>query len=263
MGNVFASIITIGDELLIGQTIDTNSAFIGQELNKIGIWVKRRIAIGDLEDEIIAALQEETNSSKLIILTGGLGPTGDDVTKAALCKYFKSELIVDNTALQNVKNIFINGVQFSLHPAGHIVGSAQIRIEKGGNILVVSGDYKTENDGISGEFEVVKCNTFITESTFGLPIFKWKTQNEIFEEINSWWQNNIENNKTSILIGYSLGKSQRLLKNIDATLAKIYLHGAVFNINETLRTTGVDLPFAERLTPDTVKADFKNAGSKK
>jgi nicotinamide-nucleotide amidase len=106
MSDVNATIITIGDELLIGQTIDTNSAYIAQELNKIGIWVKRRIAIGDLEDEIIAALEEQTNSSKLIILTGGLGPTRDDVTKAALCKYFKSELVVDKTALQNVKNIF-------------------------------------------------------------------------------------------------------------------------------------------------------------
>ncbi len=157
------------------------------------------------------------------------------------------------------ETFFINGVQFSLHPAGHIVGSAQIRVEKGGNVLVVSGDYKTEYDGISGEFEVVKCNTFITESTFGLPVFKWKTQNEIFEEINGWWQNNIENNKTSVLIGYSLGKAQRLLKNMDASLGKIFLHGAVFNINETLRNAGVDLPFAERLTPETLKTEYKNS----
>ena len=101
-----ASIITIGDELLIGQTIDTNSAFIATELNKIGIWVKRRIAVGDEKEEILDALKQQSQDCQLIIITGGLGPTADDVTKPALCEYFDSKIVIDDAALQNVKNIF-------------------------------------------------------------------------------------------------------------------------------------------------------------
>ena len=101
-----AAIITIGDELLIGQTIDTNSAFIGQELNKIGIWVKRRIAVGDVKEEIENALTEQSRDNQVIIITGGLGPTGDDITKPVLCSYFDSKLVINEEALQNVKKIF-------------------------------------------------------------------------------------------------------------------------------------------------------------
>lgn len=107
MKNVDATIVTIGDELLIGQTIDTNSAFIAQELNKIGVWVKRRIAIGDVKEEILSALKEQSKDNDVIIVTGGLGPTADDITKPALCEYFGAKLIVNENALQNVKDIFI------------------------------------------------------------------------------------------------------------------------------------------------------------
>jgi len=106
MKEVNAAIITIGDELLIGQTIDTNSAFIAQELNKIGIWMKRRIAIGDVKEEILNALKEQSKDCDVVIITGGLGPTADDITKPTLCQYFDSKLIIDEAALQNVKNIF-------------------------------------------------------------------------------------------------------------------------------------------------------------
>jgi nicotinamide-nucleotide amidase len=106
MKEVNASIITIGDELLIGQTIDTNSAFIASELNKIGIWVKRRVAIGDRRDEILKALSGQSEDCGVVIITGGLGPTADDITKPVLCEYFGSELVVNEDALQNVKNIF-------------------------------------------------------------------------------------------------------------------------------------------------------------
>jgi nicotinamide-nucleotide amidase len=101
-----ASIITIGDELLIGQTIDTNSAFIAQELNKIGVWVRRRVAVGDLWDDIWKALDEESNEADIILITGGLGPTADDITKPLLCKYFGGKLVVDENVLEHVKNIF-------------------------------------------------------------------------------------------------------------------------------------------------------------
>ncbi|HVK97047.1 MAG TPA: competence/damage-inducible protein A [Flavisolibacter sp.] len=106
MKEVNAAIITIGDELLIGQTIDTNSAFIAQELNKIGIWVKRRIAVGDVKEEILKAFNYESSDCEIIIITGGLGPTADDITKPALCEYFKSNLKVNDAALENVRNIF-------------------------------------------------------------------------------------------------------------------------------------------------------------
>lgn len=105
---VKASVITIGDELLIGQTIDTNSAWIAQELNKIGIWVHRRVAVGDDWEDIIHALKEEETLSRIVFITGGLGPTADDITKPLLCHYFGGKLVVDEGALANVKNIFEN-----------------------------------------------------------------------------------------------------------------------------------------------------------
>lgn len=103
---VYASIITIGDELLIGQVIDTNSAWMATELNKAGIWVRRRVAIGDAREEIIQTLNEESNNADVILITGGLGPTADDITKPVLCEYFGGNLIVDEAALQNVQHIF-------------------------------------------------------------------------------------------------------------------------------------------------------------
>ncbi|MEP7377789.1 MAG: nicotinamide-nucleotide amidohydrolase family protein [Chitinophagaceae bacterium] len=101
-----ASIITIGDELLIGQTIDTNSAFIGQELNKIGVWVRRRVAVGDVWDDIWQALDEESKQSQIILITGGLGPTADDITKPLLCKYFGGKMIVDQNVLNHINYLF-------------------------------------------------------------------------------------------------------------------------------------------------------------
>lgn len=106
MSTINASIITIGDELLIGQTIDTNSAFIAQELNKIGIWVRRRVAVGDVADEIWQALDQESAQSQLVLLTGGLGPTADDITKPLLCKYFNGKMIVDQQVLAHVHYLF-------------------------------------------------------------------------------------------------------------------------------------------------------------
>ncbi|HEY5462038.1 MAG TPA: CinA family nicotinamide mononucleotide deamidase-related protein [Hanamia sp.] len=106
MKNIYATIITIGDELLIGQVIDTNSAWIAQQLNKIGIAVKKRISVGDVADEIWNALDMENKGADIVLITGGLGPTSDDITKPLLCKYFKGKMIVDEGALQNVKRLF-------------------------------------------------------------------------------------------------------------------------------------------------------------
>src|SRR6185437_10254217 len=100
MKNIYASIITIGDELLIGQVIDTNSAWIAQQLNKIGIAIKNRISIGDDADEIRNTLDFETKNAQVILITGGLGPTNDDITKNVLCDYFGGKMIVDKSALE-------------------------------------------------------------------------------------------------------------------------------------------------------------------
>ena len=101
-----ASIVTIGDELLIGQVIDTNSAWMAQELNKVGIAVNRRVAVGDVWEDIWTTLDEESKHAEIILITGGLGPTADDITKPLLCTYFKGKMIVDEGALQNVQHIF-------------------------------------------------------------------------------------------------------------------------------------------------------------
>ncbi len=104
---IYASIITIGDELLIGQTIDTNSAWMAQELNEIGVWVKRRVAVGDTREDIWQALDEESESAQIILITGGLGPTADDITKPLLCDYFAGKMVVDEMVLEHVRNIFL------------------------------------------------------------------------------------------------------------------------------------------------------------
>jgi len=106
LNSINASIITIGDELLIGQTIDTNSAFIAQELNKIGVWIKRRVAVGDVWNDIWQSLDEESKHSQIILITGGLGPTADDITKPLLCKYFGGKLVVNEEVLAHVKYLF-------------------------------------------------------------------------------------------------------------------------------------------------------------
>ena len=153
--------------------------------------------------------------------------------------------------------IYINGVRLTLHPAGHIIGSSQIRVEYEGEVWVISGDYKTENDGLSGEFEPVKCGSFITESTFGLPIYNWKTQAEIFNGIKTWIQKNQSEGKTSVLIAYSLGKAQRLLNCISEVSDKILLHGAVYNVHMALVNAGWKLPEVIRVTPETPKEILK------
>ncbi len=135
-----------------------------------------------------------------------------------------------------------NGVKISLHPAGHIPGSAQIRIEHQGEVAVVSGDYKLEDDGLTTPFEPVKCNTFITESTFALPVYKWKPQKEIFDEINKWWKVNKQSGVTSLLFGYSLGKAQRLLFNVDRSIGNIFAHETITPINKILNECGFNLP---------------------
>ena len=149
----------------------------------------------------------------------------------------------------------INEVTFSLHPAGHIVASSQVRVEYKGAVWVFTGDYKTEDDGLAEPYEPVKCHTFITECTFGLPAFKWVPQAEVFSDINTWWAQNKSEGKTSVLFGYSLGKAQRLLKHLDTSIGKIYTHGAVENMTNVLREN-YDFPETTRITREVSKQDI-------
>jgi putative mRNA 3-end processing factor len=157
------------------------------------------------------------------------------------------------------EKIYLNGVTISLHPAGHIIGSSQIRIEYNGEVWVVSGDYKTEADGISGTFEPIPCNTFITESTFGLPIYNWKPQQEIFHDIQNWVRNNEVAGKTSVIIAYSLGKAQRVLKAVEDVTGNIFVHGAIWNVHQTLVQAGWQLPEVKRINPENTKEDYKGS----
>lgn len=140
------------------------------------------------------------------------------------------------------QTITVNGVHISLHPAGHILGSAQVRIEHRGQVWVISGDYKTEADPTCAGFEPIRCHTFVTESTFGLPIYRWPAAGRVFARIEEWWQANQAAGRASILLGYALGKAQRLLAGLDASIGPIYTHGAVERINEAYRASGVALP---------------------
>src|SRR5688500_16190540 len=136
-----------------------------------------------------------------------------------------------------------NGVTVSFHPAGHILGSAQIRVEHGGEKWVVSGDYKTEPDPTCTPFEPIRCNVFVTESTFGLPIYRWTPQNETFADIADWWRSNREAGRASIIFAYALGKAQRLLAGLaDIAEGAFYTHGAVERLTSDYRAAGIPLP---------------------
>lgn len=145
----------------------------------------------------------------------------------------------------------IGGVTVSYHPAGHVPGSAQIRIERKGEVWVASGDYKTIDDGLSTPFEPVRCDAFITESTFGLPVFKWTPQAELARELNAWWAANAAEGRFSLIGAYALGKAQRILSLADSSIGPILTHGAIENTNEVLRAQGIKLPDTIRVTPET------------
>ncbi len=140
------------------------------------------------------------------------------------------------------EKISINSITLSLHPAGHILGSSQVRIEKNGRVVVVSGDYKTAADPTCTPLEPIRCHEFITETTFGLPIFKWPSTKEVLSDINSWWQNNQKEGRTSILFAYALGKAQRIIAGLDETIGPILTHGAIEKFLPCYRDAGIRLP---------------------
>ena len=164
--------------------------------------------------------------------------------------------------------VHVNGVRVSLHPAGHVLGSAQVRVAHGGRVWVASGDYYTRGataadagdiNTTCAPFEPVRCDCFITESTFGLPIYRWRPQAEVMAQVNAWWQANAEAGRASLLLGYSFGKAQRLLAGVDASIGPIVVHGAVTPLNEAYRAAGVPLPDTLRLEDLTDRALLKRA----
>ena len=159
------------------------------------------------------------------------------------------------------------GVRLSLHPAGHVLGSAQVRLEHEGRVWVASGDYfvsgaqsdAAEDNSTCAAFEPVRCECFITESTFGLPIYRWRPQRELFDDINAWWRGNAEAGRASLLLAYSFGKAQRILAGVDASIGPLIVHGAVEPLNQAYRAAGVALPETQLAVDVTDRASLKRA----
>lgn len=149
------------------------------------------------------------------------------------------------------EKVHISGVDVSLHPAGHIIGSAQVRVSYKGETWVVSGDYKTAPDATCTPFEPVKCQHFITESTFGLPVFQWEDEQLVFNQMENWYHKNHEAGITSVLLVYALGKAQRVIEGLSGKVGTLFTHGAVENTNEVLRQAGIPVSNTERITQDT------------
>lgn len=150
-----------------------------------------------------------------------------------------SEVPIQATAYG--EELTMGGVRISLHPAGHVLGSAQVRIERGGEVWVVSGDYKLASDPTCAPFEPLRCHVFVTESTFGLPIFRWPDASQVISAIHAWWRANQQLRRASVLFAHPLGKAQRLLACVDPSVGPIYTHGAVERMNHLYREQGIVL----------------------
>jgi putative mRNA 3-end processing factor len=146
-----------------------------------------------------------------------------------------------------------HGVQMTLYPAGHILGSSQVRLEHAGQVWVVSGDYKLLPDPTCAAFEPIRCNVFVTESTFGLPIYRWQPPDVTFADIHAWWRSNQERGRTSVLYAYSLGKGQRVLAGLDPATGPILVHGAIDRYLPIYRRSGALLPTTERATTENAR----------
>lgn len=147
------------------------------------------------------------------------------------------------------QDLCLNGVRLSLHPAGHVLGSAQVRLEYRGEVWVVSGDYKVVADATCLPFETVRCHTLITECTFGLPIYQWPRQDDVLQQINAWWRQCRDEHRVAVFLAYSLGKAQRVLAGLDPTIGPIICHSAVEHMNGVYREAGIELPPTE--SPET------------
>jgi putative mRNA 3-end processing factor len=138
------------------------------------------------------------------------------------------------------ESMSLGGVRVSLHPAGHVLGSAQVRLEGADGVWVVSGDYKRAADPTCAAFDVVPCDTFVTESTFGLPIYRWDATSAVIDEIMAWWRGNAAHGLTSVIFCYTIGKVQRLLAELAlVTDARVFVHGMMLSMIELYRDAGI------------------------
>jgi putative mRNA 3-end processing factor len=161
--------------------------------------------------------------------------------------------------LEYGESVSVGGVKVSLHPAGHILGSAQVRIEYQGRVEVVTGDYKLGSDTTCESFEPIRCHLLVTESTFGLPVYRWSAQEEVFDSINDWWRATAAQGQCCVLYAYAVGKSQRLLAGLDPTIGPIFTHGAVEKGCAAYRKSHIDLPQTTYVGSITGKRDFAGA----
>ena len=186
-------------------------------------------------------------------------------SKKYLCTDIAAPVIrhrLGNVAIETIpyeKELSLNGVNVSFYPAGHVPGSAQILIEIKGERWVVSGDYKVVDDGLSTPFKPIKCHSFISECTFGLPAFNWLPQEQVFKEINSWWLQCTSDGLTPILAAYGLGKAQRLIAGLDTNIGPILTHGAIEKTNQIMRDQKIAIPETFLVTSKLDLANFKNA----
>ncbi len=193
---------------------------------------------------------------KHAVITHGHGDHARTGMKNYLCHSHSAPVLrarlgedINIQHLEYGESQFINGVKLSLHPAGHIFGSAQVRLEYLGKVVVISGDYKLEHDGISTPFELVKCHEFVTETTFGLPIYNWRPQDTLFGEMQNWIRRNREAGKTSVFIAYSLGKAQRLMKGLEGS-GNLFVHFSINRLNKAIETTGTRIAAASVWDPE-------------
>ncbi len=152
-----------------------------------------------------------------------------------------------------------HGVRVTLFPAGHVLGSSQVRLEHRGEVVVVSGDYKLADDPTCVPFEPISCDYFLSESTFGLPIYRWEEPAIIAAEINRWWRQNRDHGKASVVYAYALGKAQRILALLDPSIGPIICHGAIERLNRAYRASQVALPETKMVTDFPAKTSFAGA----
>ena len=153
----------------------------------------------------------------------------------------------------------LDGVEVSFHPSGHILGAAQIRVAYRGEVWVVSGDYKLQPDPTADPFEAVACHTFISECTFGLPIYRWPDPTQVAQEMNDWWRANRRLGRHAFIYAYSLGKAQRVLAGLDRSLGPMYLHPAVFDLLPAYWDQGIHLPNVPRVSRDLLRKAKRGA----